>query len=314
MSFHSPLWLLALLVVPAAVAAHRLRRRRARRYVIRHPATATALRAIAAAPRWVRHLPAALMLAALALLVVALARPRITHRVPTDKASLMLVSDHSGSMAADDVRPTRLAAAVSAANSFIDRLPAGVRVGAIGFSNAPDGVQGPTLDHGAVRRVIDRQRAIGGTDTGAALQLALRLLDGASPHHPPAAIVLLSDGAANAGPNPLGVSQTAGRERIPIYTIALGTAAGVVTPPGGFGPAQAVPPDPQLMAQIAELSGARAFNARSADQVGTIYRRLGTELSTVPRPRDVTIVFIVAGAVILLAGAAASVRLSGRLP
>ena len=314
MSFASPLWLLALLVVPAAVAARRSRRRRRQRYVIRHPATAVVARAIAAAPRWPRHVPAALLLAALASLVVALARPRVTHRVPTDKASLMLVSDHSGSMAADDVRPTRLAAAISSANSFIDTLPASVRVGAIGFSNAPDGVQGPTLDHGAARRVIDDQQAVGGTDTGAALQLALALLDGAAAHHPPSAIVLLSDGAANAGPNPLGVSQLAGREHIPIYTVALGTAAGVVTAPGSFGPAVSVPPDPRLMAQIAELSGARAFNARSADELGTIYRRLGTELSTIPRPRDVTIAFVIAGAALLLAAAAAAVRLGGRLP
>ena len=112
MSFATPLWLLALVLVPIAVAAQRLRRRRGKRYVVRHPAAASVRAALAEGPRWPRHLPAALLLAAVALLVVALARPRVTHRVPTDSASLMLVSDHSGSMAADDVRPTRLAAAI----------------------------------------------------------------------------------------------------------------------------------------------------------------------------------------------------------
>ena len=314
MSFAAPLWLLALALVPAAVAVARMRRRRAQRYVMRHPATAAMARAIAAAPRWPRHVPAALALAAVALLAIALARPRVTQRIPTDSASLMLVSDHSGSMAADDVRPTRLAAAISAANTFIDRLPSHVRVGAIGFSTSPDSVQGPTLDHAAARRVIDEQQALGGTDTGDALVLALRLLDGSGAHHPPAAIVLLSDGAANAGPNPLQVSQTARREHVPIDTVALGTAGGVLSPQGPFGPAVAVPPDPRLMQEIAELSGARAFNARSADQLSTIYTRLGTELSTVGRRRDVTLVFVIAGGVLLLAGAGASLRLGVRLP
>jgi Ca-activated chloride channel family protein len=313
-SFATPLWLLALALLPIAVAAARWRHRCGDRYVIRHPATATVRAALAATPRWPRHVPAALLLAAVALIVIALARPRVSHRVPTDSASLMLVSDHSGSMAADDVRPTRLAAAISAANAFIDRLPASVRVGAIGFSTVPDSVQGPTLDHAAARRVIDAQRADGGTDTGDALELALRLLDGAAPHHPPAAIVLLSDGAANAGPNPLAVSQTAAREHIPIYTVALGTPSGVVVPPNGFGPAVAVPPDPQLMREIAKLSHARAFDARSADELGSIYTRLGTELSTVTRPRDITIVFIIAAAAVLLVVGAASVARGARLP
>ena len=312
MSFVTPLWLLALLIVPVALIAERLRRRRDERYVVRHPG-AGALAALPPGPRWRREVPAGLLLAAVALLVLALARPRVVHRVPTDRASLMLVSDHSGSMAAQDVTPTRLSAAIAAANAFIDRVPDTVRVGAIAFSTVPDSVQGPTLHHAAARRVLDDQQALGGTDTGAALELALRLLDGARTGHPPAAIVLLSDGAANAGPNPLAVSETAAREHIPIYTVALGTAAGVVTP-NEIGPSIAVPPDPQLMDEIAKLSGARAFDARSAGELGSIYRRLGTELSTVARHRDITLAFIIAGAIALLAAAGASIRLGPRLP
>jgi Ca-activated chloride channel family protein len=313
MSFHSPLWLLALAIVPLAIAAYVARQRRRRRYVVRHPATATALAAIGAAPRWPRHIPAALMLTSVALIAIALARPRVTHRVPTNSASLMLVTDHSGSMAADDVHPTRLAAAISAANTFIDQLPSTVRVGAIGFGSSADAVQGPSANHRDARGVIDGQQASGGTDTGDALQLALQLLRGSDPHHAPAAIVLLSDGAANAGPDPLTVSRTAAAEHIPIYTVALGTSSGVLLNPNGFGPPQPVPPDPQLMAQIAQTSGARAFNAQSADELSTIYKRLGSELSTVPRKRDITAVFVLAGAAFLLAGAGASVRLSGRV-
>ena len=313
MSFTAPLWLIALLIVPVAVLALWRRGRRGERYVVRHPATATVRAALPAAPRWPRHVPTGLLLAAAALIVLALARPRVVHRVPTEQASLMLVSDHSGSMAAQDVKPTRLAAAISAANAFIDQVPGSVRVGAVTFSTVPDSVQGPTLVHADARRVIDDQQANGGTDTGAALELALRLLGGSRAGHPPAAIVLLSDGAANAGPNPLGVAETARREHIAIDTVALGTESGAVVP-NGLGPAVSVPPDPQLMRQIASLSGGRAFDARTADELGSIYKSLGTELSTVVHHRDITFVFVIAGAVALLAAAGASLALGPRLP
>jgi Ca-activated chloride channel family protein len=314
MSFGAPLWLLALVLVPVALAAYLAARRRATRYALRFPAVSTVREAVAAGPSWERHVPAALVLAAVAALAIALARPHVSHRVATNQASLMLVTDHSGSMAANDVQPSRLAAAEAAANAFIDQLPGTVRVGAIGFSNSPDAVQGPVADHGAARAIIDGEVANGGTDTGDALALALQLLHGADPKHPPSAIVLLSDGAANAGPDPVSVSRQAGRDRIPIYTVALGTPGGTLTNPDPFAPPVPVPPDPELMAQIAQVSGARAFNAQSADQLSSIYRRLGGELGTVSRQREITFEVAAAGVVLLAAAAVGSVRWSGRLP
>jgi Ca-activated chloride channel family protein len=314
MSFGDPLWLLALALVPVALAAHLRARRRAKRYAIRFTAVSTLREAVGATPSWERHLPAALALGAVALLAIALARPHISYRAPTNEASVILVTDHSGSMAANDVAPSRLAAAVAAANTFIDQLPSSVRVGAIGFSSSPDAVQAPVTNHAAARAIIDAQFANGGTDTGDALQLALQLLHGGDPKHPPAAIVLLSDGAANAGPDPVLVGRQAGRDRIPIYTVALGTPGGELASPDPFGPPVAVPPDPQLMRQIAQASGARAFNAQSADQLSSIYKRLGGQLGTVGRQREITVVFAIGGLVLLLTAAAASVRSRGALP
>jgi Ca-activated chloride channel homolog len=313
-SFGAPLWLLVLALVPAGLAAYILARRRAKRYAIRFTAIATLREAVAAAPSWERHLPAALALAAAALLAVALARPHLTYRAAVGEASLMLVTDHSGSMAANDVAPSRLAAAVAAANTFIDQLPRTVALGAIGFSSSPDAVQGPVSNHAAARAIIDGQVAGGGTDTGDALGLALELLHGGDQKHPPAAIVLLSDGAANAGPDPVSVGRQAGRDRIPIYTVALGTPGGILVNPDPFGAPLAVPPDPQLMAQIARVSGAHAFNAQSADQLSSIYKRLGSQLGTVSRRREITAAFAIAGLVALVMAAAGSVRWSGGLP
>jgi Ca-activated chloride channel homolog len=314
MTFGSPLWLCALALVPVALALYIRARRRASRYAIRFPAVSTLREAVATGPSWERHLPAAFALAAIALLAIALARPHVPYRVATNEASLMLVIDHSGSMAADDVQPTRLAAADAAANAFIDQLPHTVRVGAIGFGNSPDAVQGPVANHHAARAVVDELSAGGGTDTGDALELALALLHGASAKHAPAAIVLLSDGAANAGPDPVTVGRQAARDRIPIYTVALGTPNGMLTNAGPFGSGLAVPPDPQLMQEIAQVSGARAFNAQSSDELSSIYKRLGSQLGTVGRTREITFEFAIAALVLLVAAVAGSVRWSGRLP
>ena len=314
MSFAAPIWLAALALVPVAIAASIWAARRARRYAVRFPATSTVAAAIEVGSSWRRHLPAAFALAAVAALVVALARPHVSYSAAVDEASVMLVSDESGSMAATDVQPTRLAAAEAAANTFIDQLPAKARVGAIAFSSSPNTEQAPESDHAAARAVINSQSAGGGTATGDALALALRLLHGGRAKHPPSAIVLLSDGAANAGEDVSTVARQAKSDKVPIYTVALGTPGGTLPNPDPFGPPLAVPPDPQLMAQIADLSGGRSFNAQSADELGSIYKRLGRQLGTVTRKREVTAEFAIGGLALLLLAAVGSARWSGRLP
>ena len=312
MSFAAPVWLAALALVPLALAASVAAGRRAGRYAVRFPAVSTLQLAVGTGGSWRRHVPTAFALAALAALALALARPHVSYGVPVNQGSVMLVTDHSGSMASTDVSPTRLAAAERAANTFIGELPATVRVGAIAFSTTPDAVQAPAASHNPARAIIDAQVANGATATGSALQLALELLHGGEVKHPPSAIVLLSDGAANAGPNVITVAQQAAKDKIPIDTVALGTPGGTLQTP--YGPPVAVPPDPQLMQQIAKASGGRAFNAQSADELSSIYQHLGNDLGTVTRQREVTAEFAVAGLVLLLLAAGTSTRWVGRLP
>jgi Ca-activated chloride channel homolog len=314
MSFATPLWLGSLALIPIAIVASIAARRRARRYAVRFPAVSTLQLAAGAGTSWRRRLPPALALAALAALALALARPHVSYSAPINQASIMLVTDHSGSMAATDVEPTRLAAAERAADTFIDRLPANVLVGAIAFSDSPDAVQAPQADHAAAQAVIDGQNANGATATGDALKLALQLLHGADAKHPPSAIVLLSDGAANAGINVSTVAQEAARDKIPIDTVALGTPDGTLPSQIPFGPPVAVPPDPELMQQIAELSGGRSFNAQTADQLSSIYKQLADRLGSVTRKREVTVAFAIGGLAFLLLAAATSTRWAGRLP
>jgi len=314
MSFAAPQWLPVLALVPIVLLLYLRSRRRARRYAIRFTAVPTLRLAADAGPSWLRHVPAALLLASIATLGVALARPHTTYQAAVGQASMMLVTDHSGSMAADDVAPTRLAAAESAANTFIDKLPSKVKVGAVAFSSSPDAAQAPVTDHSAARAIIDGQSAGGATATGDAIELALQLLHGGDRKHPPSAVVLLSDGAANAGVDAVSAARQAGQDKIPIYTVALGTPNGTLSSPDPFQPPLAVPPDPQLMAQIASVSGGRAFNAHTADELSSIYKHLGSQLGSVTRKREVTAEFAIAGLVLLLLAAAGSARVSGRLP
>jgi Ca-activated chloride channel family protein len=317
MSFASPAWLAGLALLPLVVGVWVLSHHRARRYAVRFPATSTLALAAASAgsaASWRRYLPAACALAAIAALALALGRPHVSYQAPAKVASVMLVSDESGSMASSDVQPSRLAAAESAANTFIDRLPGDARVGAIAFSSAPNAVQAPSTDHTAARNVIDSQSANGATDTGDALALALALLRASPSKHPPAAIVLLSDGQANTGLNVITAAQEAATDRVPIYTVALGTPNGTLPNPEPFAPPVSVPPDPQLMAQIAQVSHGRTFDAQSADELSSIYRRLGDKLGSVTRQREVTADFAIGGLVLLLLAAAGSTRWSARLP
>ncbi len=314
MTFSSPLFLFALAAIPALLALRYAARRRARRYAVRFTAVETLRLAAGPSSTWRRRLPLGLLLAAIAALSVALARPHVAYRAAVDQASVMLVTDHSGSMAASDVQPTRLAAAVKAANTFIDQLPSGARVGAVTFSSSADTVQGPVTNHGAARSVIDAQTADGATATGDALALALQLLHGTDKKHPPSAVVLLSDGAANTGVDPTTVAQQAARDKIPIYTVALGQPGATIPNPDPLGPPVDVSPDPELMAQIAKLSGGRTFNAQSADQLSSIYKTLGSKLGSTTRHREITALFAVGGLVLLLFAVGASTRWAGRLP
>jgi Ca-activated chloride channel family protein len=237
----------------------------------------------------------------------------VTVHVPIEEASVMLISDASGSMAATDVSPTRLDAARRAAHTFVKRVPEELRVGLVGFSDSPQTVLRPTLDRDTLNVTLDSLEAGGGTATGDAIQTALGnigLIDDKK-KHPPAAIVLLSDGKTTAGSDPVQAAREAGRLNIPIYTIALGTPDGVV--PGGFGGYIPVPPDPETLREIARVSRGQAFTAEDSDELDGIYERLGRQIGTKPQQREVTAGFAGAGLVFLLAAVGTGVWWRSRL-
>jgi Ca-activated chloride channel family protein len=314
-SFASPLALLCLLAVPLALLLHLEAGRRRRRYAVRFPAFATLAAIAAPDPAWRRHLPFGLFALAVAALALSLARPEKTVQVPVERASVVLVTDVSASMSATDVEPTRLGAARRAASSFLKKVPGGLRVGLVAYSAEAQTLQTPTTDRSAVADALNSLQPISGTATGAGIRRALDDLKAAgagSGGRPPAALVLLSDGRANDPVAADEAARAAKRARVPIYTVALGTAGATVV--DGAGQLVRAVPDPEALKRIASLSGGEAFEASDSEQLDGIYDKLGSQLGTKPEKREVTALF--AGfALLLLAGAVmSSLGLGGRLP
>jgi Ca-activated chloride channel family protein len=320
-SFAAPWFLLGLVLVPLAIAAYVAHARGRRRAAEAFALAPVQPSVITRRPGLRRHVPPVAYALALAALVVALARPETTVAVPDERASIMLVTDISGSMQATDVKPTRLVAARAAAQRFLTAVPKDIRVGAIAFNQNPTALSAPTTDRTVVSNAINRLKPSGGTATGDALAAAIRLLErqrpatqGGTP--PPAAIVLLSDGESIRGSDPVTVARDAAGKKIPIYTIALGTESGTITAPGAGGRMETkpVPPDRETMRQVAALSGGRTFAPTDADALDAVYERLGSQVGTKQEEREMT-AWAAGGAALLLAlGGAFSLAWFGRLP
>jgi Ca-activated chloride channel homolog len=313
MSLAAPLGLLALLALPLGALAARLARGRRARHAVRHPGAGVIAAVLHAGPSWRRRVPAALLAAAVLTLSVALARPQAVVAVPVERASVMLVTDESGSMIADDVQPSRLGAAQTAARSFLDKAPDELLVGFAGYASGVEALIEPTKDRDAVRTAVDGLQPDGGTATGDALSAALDRLEArrVKGKVAPAAIVLLSDGKTTDGSDPLTAAARARKLGIPVYTVALGTESGVVSGPQGE--PIAVPPDPETLRRIASTSGGRAFEAADASQLEGVYKSLGSRIGTRKERREVSAGFAAAGLLLLAGGVGTGLRRRGRL-
>jgi Ca-activated chloride channel family protein len=315
MTFDAPTYLLALLAIPAVAAVYVLARNRRRRYALRFPAAAVFARVASGQPRLRRVLPPALLAGAAATLAVAAAKPQATVAVPIEKASVMLVTDESGSMSATDVDPSRLAAAQSAADAFLDKAPKSLLVGFVGFSSQTNAVVEPTLDRSEVRSALDSLQADGGTASGDALGAAIDRLAarrGKDGKTAPAAVILLSDGARTEGSDPVAAAQRAKQLGITVSTVALGTADGVVNGPQGQ--VLSVPPDPATLQEISRITGGTFTETADAGQLEGVYKKLGSKVGTKRVKREVSSSFAAAGLVLLLGGLGTGLRWRARLP
>ena len=338
MSFIWP-WVLVLLVfIPLAAAAYALlqwlRRRRMARYGSTLLGQATGGRR--GQLGWRRHIPAAFFLLALTILTVALARPQAVVGVPRIEGTVILAFDVSGSMAADDLKPTRMDAAKAAALAFVQNQPATVEVGIVAFSDSGFTIQPPTNDQNALAQAIGRLSPQRGTSLGQGMAAALQAI--ASAQNPdqthlysnvtpvptatpqPVApgskgstvVVLLTDGENNERPDPLAVAQAAADSGIRIYTVGLGSPQGTDLKVNGFTVHTQL--NEELLQQIAQVTAGTYFNAQSAQDLQAIYNHLDAQLVVKPEKLEITSLFAGAGILMLLVGGVLSLWWFSRLP
>jgi Ca-activated chloride channel family protein len=322
-SFAEPILLAGFILIPLAMMAYGSLQRRRRRESSAWANPALVPNLTTAKPGWRRHLPPFLLLIALAVLVTALARPQRTVAAPQRAANVIMVTDISGSMNATDVSPDRLTAAVEAAKTLTDKVPQTFRLGLVTFSDFAEQRVAPTTDRAQIRGALDQLAAEGGTAMGDGLERGLFSArtpvpnaNGTGVRRLPSVIVLLSDGKNTSGTrDPVQVAREAARARVPIYTIALGTAAGEVELRDSFGFLQRVqvPPDTETLKQVARISGGRSYTATETDKVKEIYANLGTRLSSRSEKREVTAFFAGGALFLLLAAGGLSLRWFGRL-
>jgi Ca-activated chloride channel family protein len=342
-SFGHPLLLLTLLVLPLAVLVYLWLERRPAKYTMTFT-NVDVLASVAGGRSLRRYVPPALALLALAALCIAVARPHRTTLVASDRATVVLVIDVSGSMRATDVKPSRLAAAQNAVRSFLKKVPHNVRVALIAFAGDPQVAAPPTTDLDVVRQGLDSlgyYSGYGGTAIGDAIAAAVELVKPrnqngtqtiayttiADAKKSPVSILFLSDGHQTRGLlQPLEGADRAKAAGIPVYTIALGTPNGVLNrgsggfgggfgPGQGFGPSQIpVPPDPDTLRAIAQTTGGKFFDARSAQALESAYSHLGSVVARVKGKREATNEFLGLAAILLVAAGAFSALVSPRLP
>ncbi|WER48731.1 VWA domain-containing protein [Cupriavidus sp. WKF15] len=334
------LWLLALvLVLAASYLWLDLRRRRA---AVNRPALRSVGAAIKGGTGWRRHVPAVLTLLALSTLIFAMARPQAVLMLPSRIKTVILVIDLSGSMRAQDVRPSRIRAAQQAAKVLLDAQPAGVSVGVVAMAGTAALAQAPSRSKDDVAAAIEGLKPQGGTALGNGLLVALttllpeaagdaeRLMNGidvAPPKKPGApgddgpatpgsyasgAIVLFSDGENNAGPGTEQVAQLAARYGVRVYTVGVGTTEGVVLSADGW--SARVRLDEKALKQVADATGAEYFRLEDAASLKKVYRALNARLAFDKRDQvEVTAFFAALGALLAACAGLLSLWWFGRV-
>jgi Ca-activated chloride channel homolog len=319
-TFEWPLALVGLLVVPILIGLYAWRDRRRTEYAERFTTPGLLPNLVDASPRWRRHLPLAVLLIALTAMVVGVARPHAMMSVKREEATAILVLDTSLSMGADDVKPTRLEAARREARGFLDELPSKYRVAIVGFSGRAYVALPPTDDRDLAVQALRNLHTAEGTSLGDAVALSTRIAgrqrasDGSKP---PAAIVVISDGAQMSGrTSPAAAALQARQAHVPVYSVLVGTQNGVINAnlPGGLQAAIRVPTSPQTLRMVAQATGGRFFPASDARQLRTVYQHLGSRLGSRRESREVTDLFAGGSAALLLLGGGLSALWFRRVP
>ncbi len=332
MTFQWPLMLWLLLLVPLFLGAYIWVLRRRHRYAVRYASLSLVRQALGRGPGLRRHIPPAVSLLALTLLVIAFARPAMVVTLPGQEGTVILTIDTSGSMAADDLRPSRMEAAKAAARDFVQRQPSSVQIGVVSFSDNAFMVQPPTNDQDAVIAAINRLTPQRGTAIGRGIITSLAAIaqstgqeaPGRSAQelptptpvpkgmYAPAVIVLLTDGENNQFPDPLDIAPTAAERGVRIYTVGVGSAEGTVLHINGQSIRTRL--DENTLRSIAQITNGNYYNASNENDLRAIYQNLDTQMVMKTEKTEITALFTGAGILLWIVASALALFWFNRLP
>lgn len=337
MTFIWPQLLWLLLILPALVLAYWAILRRRKKIAIQYAGLSTVREAMRGS-QVRRHIPPLLFLLAMALMLLAVARPAAVLTLPSDHKTMILAVDVSGSMRATDVAPSRFAAALTAVRTFVEQQPRNTRVGIVSFAGAASLIQPPTSNREDLLDALGRMQLQRGTAVGSGILVSLKAIfpdvkfnlntsdprdvepregsgsralgsdAGKAPSEdfqpvPPgsygsAAIILLTDGQTTTGPDPVEASRMAAERGVRVFTIGIGTAAGEVLTGDGW--AMHVRLDEAPLKEIAALTKGQYFYAGTASDLAKVYKTLSSKLTLEKRESELSALFA-AGAAVLAA-------------
>jgi Ca-activated chloride channel family protein len=339
------LWLLA--VLPLLVGLYLALVRRRKKTALAYPNLALVRAAMGTRQCVRRHVPPALFLAALALMIVALARPAALLTLPSQHETVILALDVSGSMRADDVKPTRLAAAQAAARAFVKDTPKSTRIGVVAFAGSAALVQAPTHNREDVFAAIEQLQLQNATAVGSGILASLkaifpdqdfelkvpvplragaggsrplaRLGAPANPEQRPvppgsyksAVIILLTDGQTTTGPDPVDAARLAAERGVRVFTVGVGTPDGQILT--GEGWSIRVRLDEDALKVIADLTRGEYFFAGNAPALKKIYEGLNSKLVMEKKETEITAFFTGVAALVALVAAGLSLLWFNRL-
>lgn len=267
-------------------------------------------------------LPRILLMTAALVVMLGMGRPEAMLTWLAPRAVVILALDISGSMLAEDVPPTRMAAAQAAATEFIAAQPADVMIGIVAFAETASLVQPPTRDRDALRDALARFEPQPGTAVGDGLLQSLRAIDPELPRgdkaaiQPPgsnrsAIVVLMTDGQTTNGPDPIEAARVAADQGVRVYTVGFGSKAGSVVEVGQRYVAVSID-EPTLM-RVADITRGRYFYAATSEQLREVYAALTSEFLAERGRVELTAVFAAAAALLMIIGAGLSVAWTGRI-
>ena len=333
MTFTWPLMLLSLLLVPFFILLYLRVQRRRQRALVNLGNLGFAQDASGKQIGMRRHIPMLLFLIGLTVMLIAMARPNAVVSLPNAESIVILSFDVSGSMAAEDMQPTRMEAAKVAAREFISRQPSNVKIGVVAFSDGGISVQPPTNDQEAILAAIDRLAPQRGTSLGSGILASLNTIASARGEAPelsesltpvptptplpygtyiPAAIVMLTDGENTANPDPIEAALTAAGRGVRVYTIGVGSAAGTTLTVNDFTVFTQL--NEPMLQQIATLTDGAYFNAQTEDDLREIYQNLKVQVVIKPEKTEITSIFTGVSILFMLIGGAFSLVWFSRLP